>query len=230
VTRVENKKNFFKFTVPVFEFLKKIYRHSNPNCAMLCHESTAAPSGPSALSLYQDWKHPRTAVGFTGGQNAYEQNTILRCVTNTLIPCTQELFASMGKMRFNVTVLAIAQTGHAKAPNKKGSGGKYMKLVNSKSLFEDIKDQDSISGVRMFSFRKANSNTDRGDRDDDVSVDIHVGEVSLGWSLIVCDGLADMGCVSGAHVLDPRLHVYCQGQSQVARAFLCIPYSCEVHP
>jgi hypothetical protein len=159
---------------------------------MSSHES-AAPNS-SAMTLYQDWRHPRTAHGFTGGQNAYEQKTVLRCVTNTLIPCTAELFATMGKMRFNVTVLSIAQTGHAKAPNKKGSGGKYMKLVNSKSLFEDIKDSESINGVRMFSFKKANSNMDRGEREDEVSADIFVGQVSgLIW---VCKSVADWICRS----------------------------------
>ena len=144
---------------------------------MLCHESTA-PS--SSLTLYQDWRHPRTASGFTGNQGSREQSTILRCVTNTLIPCTAELFAAMGKMRFNVTVLSVAHIGQAKAPNKKGGpGGKYLKLMNAKSLFEDIRSEDSLTGVRMFAFRKANSNTDRGEREDEIFVEISVGQVSL---------------------------------------------------
>jgi hypothetical protein len=84
----------------------------------------------------------------------------------------------MGKMRFNLTVLSIAHIGHAKAPNKKGGpGGKYLKLMNCKSLFEDIRSEDSITGVRMYAFRKANSNTDRGDREDEIFVDISVGQV-----------------------------------------------------
>ena len=145
---------------------------------MLCQESTA-PS--SSMSLYQDWRHPRTASGFTGNQGSKVQSTILRCVTNTLIPCTAELFASMGKMRFNVTVLSVASTGNAKAPNKKGPGGKYMKLVDIKPLFEDIKTDESIAGVRMFAFKKANSNTDRGERDDETYVDISVGQVLTFW-------------------------------------------------
>ena len=155
---------------------------------MLCQESAAAPS---SLTLYQDWRHPRTASGFTGNQGSREQSTILRCVTNTLIPCTAELFAAMGKMRFNVTVLSVAHTGQAKAPNKKGPGGKYLKLMNCKNLFEDIKDEDSISGVRMFAFKKANSNTDRGDRDEEMSADIHVGQVCWDWVRLCC-GASDM--------------------------------------
>ena len=144
---------------------------------MLCHEATAPTS---SMTLFQDWKHPRTASGFTGNRGSRDQSSTLRCVTNTLIPCTAEMFASMGKMRFNVTVLSIAHTGQAKAPNKKGPGGKYLKLVSCKSLFEDIKDDQSISGVRMYAFKKANSNTDRGERDDEIFVDISVGQV-CGW-------------------------------------------------
>jgi hypothetical protein len=139
----------------------------------------ACDSASSALTFRQDWRHPRTATGFTGGQHGFEQNAVLRCVVNTMIPCTAELFAQMGKMRFNLTVLSIGHAGHAKAPNKKGAGGKYMKLVSCKPLFEEIKGEDSIVGVKMFSFRKANSNTDRGERDDEVCASIHVGEVSL---------------------------------------------------
>lgn len=85
----------------------------------------------------------------------------------------------MGKMRFNVTVLSVAHVGQAKAPNKKGPGGKYLKLVNSKSLFEDIRGEESITGVRMFAFRKANSNTDRGEREDEIFVEISVGQVCI---------------------------------------------------
>lgn len=148
---------------------------------MLSHESTASSS---SLTLYQDWKHPRTASGFIGNQGSREQSTILRCVTNTLIPCTAELFAAMGKMRFNVTVLSVAHVGQAKAPNKKGPGGKYLKLVNSKSLFEDIRGEECIAGVRMFAFRKANSNTDRGEREDEIFVEISVGQVSFDCLMI----------------------------------------------
>ena len=163
------------FTVPVFEIdLKKLQPPNSFRFAMHCQESAAATS---SMSLFQDWKHPRTAPGFTGNQGSRDQSTVLRCVTNTLIPCNAELFAAMGKMRFNVTVLSVAHTGQARAPNKKGPGGKYLKLVESKRLFEDIKDDQSISGVRMFAFKKANSNTDRGERDEELSVDITVGQV-----------------------------------------------------
>ena len=135
-------------------------------------------SSSTALSLYQDWKYPRTARGFTGHQGPKNgQSTILRCVTNSMIPCTPEAYASMGKTRFNVTVLSVGLVGRASAPNKKGAGGKYLKISNTKPLFEEVKDDETISGVKIYAFRKASSNMDRGEREDDVSATISVGQV-----------------------------------------------------
>ncbi len=63
------------------------------------------PMIPSAL--VSDWKYPRTAKGFTGAGKSIS-HTILRCVTNSVIPCTaQEFFASMGKTRFTLTVIGM---------------------------------------------------------------------------------------------------------------------------
>jgi hypothetical protein len=135
----------------------------------------------STASFYQDWKSPRTARGFTGHQgNQNGQVTVLRCITNTIIPCTADKFAEMGKTRFNVTVVGVATVGRASAPNKK-QAGKYLKQPNTKQLFEPIQNEHSLSGVRMFAFRKANSNTDRGDRDDDISAVLTVGQVLTFW-------------------------------------------------
>jgi len=153
-------------------------------------------------SVYQDWKHPRNARGFTGHQGSKNgQSTVLRCVTNSVIPCSAEAHAAIGKTRFNVTVLTVGIVGRASAPNKRGPGvgGKYLKLVNTKPLFEEIRGEDSIVGVKMYAFRKANSNTDRGEREDDVFATIRVGQVRFGrlvpgnvvrWVLLggVCSG------------------------------------------
>lgn len=156
---------------------------------MLCTESS---SSLSVASLYQDWKHPRNARGFTGHQGAKNgQSTVLRCVTNSVIPCTPEAYAAMGKTRFNVTVLSIGLVGRAGAPNKKGAGGKYLKIVNTKPLFEEVKDTETISGVKMYAFRKANSNTDRGEREDDVHATISVGQV-VSWSDLLSTQLLDV--------------------------------------
>ena len=135
----------------------------------------------SSSALHQDWKHPRTALGFTGHQGSKNgQVTVLRCVTNSVIPCTIEAFAEMGKTRFNCTVLSVAAVGRASAPNKK-QAGKYLKQPNTKQLFEEVKDDQSITGVRVYAFRKANSNSDRGEREDDISAVIRVGQVLTFW-------------------------------------------------
>ena len=134
-------------------------------------------------TIHQDFKSPRTARGFTAHQGSRNgQVTVLRCVTNSAIPCTPEALSEMGKTRFNATVLAIADVGRASAPNKK-QAGKYLKQPNTKQLFEMITDSEeqSIAGVRMYSFRKANSNTDRGEREDDISAAIYVGQVLTFW-------------------------------------------------
>ena len=132
-------------------------------------------------TLHQDWRSPRTARGFTAHQGSRNgQVTVLRCATNTPIPCTPEALAEMGKTRFNVTILSVADVGRASAPNKK-QAGKYLKQPNTKQLFEMISDDQSITGVRMYSFRKANSNTDRGEREDEISASIMVGQILTFW-------------------------------------------------
>ena len=139
------------------------------------HPTTSHPT------IYQDFKSPRTARGFTAHQGSRNgQVTVLRCVTNSAIPCSPEALSEMGKTRFNATVLAIADVGRASAPNKK-QAGKYLKQPNTKQLFEMISDDQSITGVRMYSFKKANSNTDRGEREDEISAAITVGQVLTFW-------------------------------------------------
>ena len=135
----------------------------------------------STNHLHQDWRSPRTARGFTAHQGSRNgQVTVLRCVTNSPIPCSPEALAEMGKTRFNVTVVAVADVGRASAPNKK-QAGKYLKQPNTKQLFEMISDDQSIKGVKMYSFKKANSNTDRGEREDDIAASIMVGQVLTFW-------------------------------------------------
>ena len=86
----------------------------------------------------------------------------------------------MGKTRFNATILGIASIGRASAPNKK-QAGKYLKQPNTKQLFEAVQDEQNITAVKMYSFRKANSNTDRGEREDDISATLAIGQVLTFW-------------------------------------------------
>jgi hypothetical protein len=128
--------------------------------------------------LVHDWKYPRTAKAFTAtlpGQRV--QSTVLRCVSNSRIPCTAKELASMGKTRFTVTVLGIS-TGYAYAPYKKAQPGKKAsKDPNAKPLFEEVYASGTVAAAKMYSFRKAKSNFDRDERDDSIVSTIHIGQV-----------------------------------------------------
>jgi len=147
--------------------------------------SSSAPS-----FSFQDWKFPRTAKGFIGYRGEKNPpNSFLRCVTNTKIPCTFAEFQAMGeKVKFSMTVLSVTCVGWAKAPYKKLMGKKKAATgpdPNAKSLFQLVKSEEpaessAVVGVKINSFKKANSNFDRGDFDDSKSCVIHIGQVCVG--------------------------------------------------
>ena len=138
-------------------------------------------SSPSAISstITQDWKYPRTAKAFSNADYTNPSSTILRCITNSRIPCTAKEFASMGATRITVTVLGLSKLGWAKAPYKKPAMGKKVQQdPNAKALFEVVKGEgNAVTGVRFFSFKKAKSNFDRDDHDSSINVVINVGQV-----------------------------------------------------
>jgi hypothetical protein len=131
-------------------------------------------------TLYQDWKYPRTSKAFIGSSPEHKNctSTIFRCVTNTKIPCTAKEFAAMGKTRFTVTVLGVSHLGWAYAPFKKAAKDKKtVRDPNAKDLFELVVENEIVKGVKMFSFKKAKSNFDRDERDNETSATLHVGQV-----------------------------------------------------
>ncbi len=135
---------------------------------------------PSTISqtVIDDWKYPRTAKGFTGSMQKSVSNTVLRCVTNTRIPCTAQEFMSMGKTRFTLTVLGVGSVGYAYAPYKKPSGNKKTtKDPNARALFEVVMKDSGVTGVRMFSFKKTKSNFDRDEVDLGLVSEINIGQV-----------------------------------------------------
>lgn len=87
----------------------------------------------------------------------------------------------MGKTRFTLTVVGVGSIGWAYAPYKKPVGNKKTpKDPNARRLFEVVRDGDSkVTGVRMFSFKKAKSNYDRDDFDADTNAEICIGQVQL---------------------------------------------------
>ena len=84
----------------------------------------------------------------------------------------------MGKTRFTVTVLGVSHLGWAYAPFKKATKDKKtVRDGNAKDLFELVVESDVVRGVKMFSFKKAKSNFDRDERDNETFATIHVGQV-----------------------------------------------------
>lgn len=131
-------------------------------------------------TLVQDWKYPRTAKGFTGTSQKSVSCTVLRCVTNSRIPCTAMEYAIMGNTRFTLTVLGVGSLGWAYAPFKKQVGSKKTpKDPNAKTLFEVVRSGDTVTGVKMSSFKKAKSNFDRDEIDTSVQAEISIGQVFI---------------------------------------------------
>ena len=130
-------------------------------------------------TITQDWKYPRTAKAFANTDYTNPSSTILRCITNSRIPCTSREFASMGSNRFTMTVLGLAKLGWAKAPYKKAAAGKKVQQdPNAKALFEVVRnDGGVVSGIRFYSFKKAKSNFDRDDHDASINAVLNVGQV-----------------------------------------------------
>jgi hypothetical protein len=144
--------------------------------------STSAVSS----SLTQDWKYPRTAKGFTGSDQKSASCTVLRCVTNTRIPCTAQEFTSMGKTRFTLTVLGVGNIGWAYAPYKKPAGNKRVpKDPNARPLFEIVRNGDRVTGIKMFSFKKAKSNFDRDEHDSSIQAEINIGQVIDSYLFVI---------------------------------------------
>ena len=85
-------------------------------------------------------------------------------------------------MKISVTILGVSKLGWAFAPFKKATGNKKsVKDPNAKPLFEMVRTGDKFTGVTMFSFKKVNSNFDRGDHDSSISATLHIGQVCEVW-------------------------------------------------
>ena len=82
------------------------------------------------------------------------------------------------KTRFTLTVLGVGSIGWAYAPYKKPAGNKRVpKDPNARTLFEVVRDGENVTGVKMFSFKKAKSNFDRDECDTGIQAEISIGQV-----------------------------------------------------
>ena len=84
----------------------------------------------------------------------------------------------MGPTRIAMTVLGVAKLGWAKAPYKKPSKDKkVVQDPNAKALFELVQEGGNVTGLKMYSFKKAKSNFDRDEHDSSISSVINIGQV-----------------------------------------------------
>jgi hypothetical protein len=98
----------------------------------------------------------------------------------------------MGKTRFTLTVVGVGSLGCAKAPFKKSSGSKKVPMdPNAKPLFDVVRNGGVVTGVKMFSFKKAKNNFDRDDIDLSIQSEICIGQV-FGLGILGLRGFTDL--------------------------------------
>ena len=144
----------------------------------------------------RSWKEPKTANVSTGYDTTPFEfppwGMVLRCITRDDIPCTIEERTerlketpNMKSYTINLTVLRISNIGHGKAPFKKTAKGKPPVVTPTKPLVDEAPlvqfvhpttGQKTVVAGRMFNFQKAMSSFDRGERMDDSSSVLYVGE------------------------------------------------------
>jgi len=141
----------------------------------------------SSSSAAADWGVPRTAHAFTGyvvsDTAPKPAGLVVRFVTHTPLPVTLADLEATGQKRLIGTILAFPHLGYAKAPYKKPGKNAPAKRAGAvdaptKPLLEVVSrasDGQPLS-VRVYNFLKANSNFDKGDRDDECFSELAIGQ------------------------------------------------------
>ena len=132
------------------------------------------------MTARYDWSRPRTAQQHIGyvqdGQNP--TGLVARLVTHSLIPTTAADQAEHKAKRIIGTILSFPKLGYVSAPySKKSKPGKEQPSA-PKRLLEaaTTNEYGEVTSVRVYGFHKANSNYDKGPRDDSCVSTIHVGQ------------------------------------------------------
>jgi hypothetical protein len=102
--------------------------------------------------IARDWQHPLRASNFTGYiPDAGERDpagSVLRCITMTRVPCSQEVAVQNNIARVVLAVVRIVKKGWVNAPYKKPkanngkapvAAAKAEKDPNTKPLFEEVR-------------------------------------------------------------------------------------------
>ena len=138
------------------------------------------------MSASYDWAHPRTTHAFTG----YMQDgpmrpagLVVRLALHTPVPYTAADWQESGQKRIMGTILGFPKLGFVSAPYSKKAAkpGKYTapkgEAAKPQPLLEAATTvQGEATSVLMYNFNKANSNFDKGERDDTSVSTLSVGQ------------------------------------------------------
>ena len=131
------------------------------------------------MTARNDWLNPRTAAQFVGycqdGMNP--TGLIVRLVTHSPIPTTAADQAELKAKRIVGTILSFPKLGFVSAPYvKKAKAGKDQP-VPPKKLLEAVECAGGeVISVDVYGFHKANSNYDKGPRDDECKSRLRIGQ------------------------------------------------------
>lgn len=141
------------------------------------------------MSASYDWTQPRTAHSFTGyapDGGSKVAGLVVHLAMHTPFPTTEEDRVSSNLKRIAGTVVAIAKVGFMRAPYKKASAkpgkapAKDAKALDARPLLEVDQTSEGtgeVLSVSLYNFVKANSNFDRGDRDEASVSKVRVGQM-----------------------------------------------------
>jgi hypothetical protein len=141
-------------------------------------------------SVLHHWSRPRTARAFTGyvvdDTRPKVSGLVVRFVPHTPIPLTLADCEATNQKRIMGTILAFPHLGFAKAPYKKPGKNAPAKRASVDvtqpaplPLLEVVSrtGDGQAESVRVYNFHKANSNFDKGDRDNESTSELRIGQV-----------------------------------------------------
>jgi hypothetical protein len=138
------------------------------------------------MSASYDWATPRDAhafVGYIQDGSGNPAGLVVRMVTHTHIPFTADDWHGSSQKRIMGTILGFPKLGFVSAPYSKkpakaskyaapkDPGFKPLPLLEAATTV-----QGEVTSVRMYNFNKANSNFDKGERDDTSVSVLSVGQ------------------------------------------------------
>jgi len=131
------------------------------------------------MTAKYDWSRPRTAQQHIGyiqdGQNP--SGLIVRLMTHSGIPTTATAQSDMKAKRIVGTILSFPKLGFVSAPySKKAKAGKDQPAPPKKLLEAADCAGGEVVAVDLYGFHKANSNYDKGARDDHCKSRLRIGQ------------------------------------------------------